>query len=352
MNILVFCPNWIGDAVMATPTLRALRRRFPEARIDGLMRPGVAAALDGNPWLNHTILHDHRSKDPALTTWGVMGQIRQTRYDMGILLTNSFRTSLMAWLTGIRRRVGYAREGRGLLLNDRLRPERDRRGYIPSPVIDYYLALAYHVGAEKESYAMELFTSDEDERQADQLWAKFGFAKEEHVAVLNPGAAFGAAKRWPSEYFSDLARRLVDQHDMRVVILCGPSERGFARFIQDAALRPRMVRSLADEQVSLGLSKAIVRRASLLVSTDSGPRHFGPAFGVPVVSLFGPTHIEWTNTYFSQETMLQKKLPCGPCQQRVCPLGHLRCMTELSVDEVYQASVHRLASLPVVRRAS
>ena len=106
--------------------------------------------------------------------------------------------------------------------------------------------------------------------------------------------------------------------------------------------------SLADEPLSLGLTKALVRRADLLVTTDSGPRHFAGAFDVPVVTLFGPTHIEWTETYSSRAIHLQKTVPCGPCQLRVCPLDH-RCMRDLSVNEVLTASEDLLARFPARR---
>jgi heptosyltransferase-2 len=191
---------------------------------------------------------------------------------------------------------------------------------------------------------MELFTTADNERRADRLWSKIGWTPADRVVVLNPGAAYGPAKRWPSKSFAELARRLVDEMKTKVLILCGPQERGFARYIADASLRPRFVHSMAEEEVSLGLAKACVRRATLLVTTDSGPRHFGAAFGVPVVSLFGPTHIGWTETYFEAETKLQHKVPCGPCQQRECPLVHWRCMNDLSVDRVHDAALSALRS--------
>lgn len=341
-KILVFCPNWVGDVVMATPALRGLRQSFPDAHLTALLRPYVAETLAGNPWIDDCILHDHKSADPNQRTWNVIREVRRRRYDAALLFTNSLRTALIACLGRIPRRVGYARDGRGLLLNDRLPVPRTRGRIQPSPVIDYYLNLAYHFGVSHQSYQMELFTSPEDERRADALWRQFHFSESDRVVVLNPGAAFGAAKRWPSLYFAELARRLVDNNGVKVLILCGPNERGFARFIADGSARPRLVKSMADQDVSIGLSKAIVRRGAAMVSTDSGPRHFAAAFGVPVVSLFGPTHIEWTETYFADEFKLQQPVPCGPCQQRVCPLVHLRCMKELTVDRVYSAAAELL----------
>ena len=342
MRTVVFCPNWIGDVAMATPALRALRTLDPGGTLVGLMRPYVAETLAGNPWLDETILYDHHASDPDQRTLAVVRQLRRQRIDSAVLLTNSFRSAMLARLGGARRRIGYARDGRGLLLTDRLRPKKDGRRYVPTPVLDDYLALAARAGASDLSPKMELFTTTADETAADETLAALGFAGERPLVTLNPGAAFGAAKRWPTPYFASLARRLADQRDADVLVLCGPAERGIARGIADLAARPRQVRSLAERPLSLGQSKALVRRSRLLVSTDSGPRHFGVAFGVPTVSLFGPTHQQWTLTRAAHETMLQRDLPCGPCQQRTCPLGHLRCMNELTVDEVFAAACGRL----------
>ena len=342
MRILVFCPNWVGDLVMASPTLRAIRQTYPEAHLTGLMRPSVAETLAGNPWLDETILHHHRSSNEVERNLRVLAKLRHDPYDVGVLLTNSIRTAILAFLGGVKRRVGYAHEGRRFLLNDALTTPPGWRTAAQQPLVDYYLELARHLGAKTESKELQLFTTPDNERRADRLWEKLGWTAADRIVVLNPGAAYGAAKRWPSRYFAELSRRLVDEQKVKVLVLCGPKERGFARFIADASLRPRLVHSMAEEEVSLGLAKAAVKRSSLLVTTDSGPRHFGAAFGIPVVSLFGPTHIGWTETYHAAEIKLQRKLPCGPCQQRDCPLGHLRCMVDLSVDQVHDASIMHL----------
>jgi heptosyltransferase-2 len=120
------------------------------------------------------------------------------------------------------------------------------------------------------------------------------------------------------------------------LVLCGPAERDQARAIARDAESP-LVQSLAEATPSIGLTKAAIARASLLVTTDSGPRHFAPAFGVPVVSLFGPTHIGWSDTRYRKEVPLQVPVDCGPCQQRTCPLGHHKCMTELTPEMVWGA---------------
>ena len=128
-----------------------------------------------------------------------------------------------------------------------------------------------------------------------------------------------------------------------MLITCGPAERRVAREIVELACHPRVV-SCADEALSIGLSKACIRRSRLLVSTDSGPRFFAVAFGLPVITLFGPTEIGWTRTHYRREICLQHAVPCGPCARRTCPLGHHECMRSLSVDRVYAAVLAQLAT--------
>jgi heptosyltransferase-2 len=342
MKIAIFCPNMVGDTVMATPTFRALRSRFPEARLSAVIRPGVAPVLDGTPWFDDVIFAHHRSKSSNERTLRVVVHLRKARYDVAVLLPNSFRSALTAWLAGIPRRVGYLRYGRGFLLTDFLRPTYDDSGKrLPVPTVEYYLALARLLGCRGGSVNLELATTAAEEAAADRAWSKLGLPADGPVVCLNTGGAFGPAKSWPVESFAILARRLADEAAAAVLVLCGPAEREAARGIVQAAGHPRVV-TVADEPLSLGLTKACVRRAALLVTTDSGPRHFAAAFGTPVVTLFGPTHIAWTRTYHPHALHLMHPVPCGPCQKHVCPEGHHRCMRELAPDPVYDAAVRLL----------
>lgn len=344
MNIAVFLPNWIGDAVMATPALRAMRSHYTEAQLIGVMKPYVADVFAGGDWFDEILFVNGGSWAQGVLS--VAWQLRRRHIDLVVLFSNTLRSALTAWLGGCRRRIGYARYGRALLLTDALSPLRDDLGRLkPSPVLDAYNLLAQHAGCPRPTQLMELFTTGDDERAADQVWESGRLEDYSEVICLNSGAAFGAAKHWPSTYFADLARRLAEERGSGVLVLCGPNERELARDIVTRADHPN-VQALADlsapvvpngPRLSLGLTKACVRRADLLVTTDSGPRHFAAAFDRPVVTLFGPTHIEWTETYHPRAVHLQKRVECGPCQLRVCPLDH-RCMLRLTPDEVYSAA--------------
>jgi heptosyltransferase-2 len=351
MNIAVFLPNWIGDVVMATPALRALREHFQSAHLLGVCRPYVHEVVEGSPWFDDVIYLDRQGQ---WVRWPkVAWTLRQRRIDLAILFPNSFRSALVAWLGNAKRRIGFDRFCRGGLLTDRLESLRDAKGrFVPTPIIDDYNRLTQRAGCPWPGHRMELFTTPADERAADIVWDKCHLSAAKEVICINPGAAFGAAKYWQTDSFARLAQDVTGERGSHVLVLCGPKERETARQIVRLAAR-KTVHSLADEPLSLGLSKALVRRCDLLVTTDSGPRHFAAAFDRPVITLFGPTHIEWTDTYYAKAANLQKPVPCGPCQQRECHLDH-RCMTELTPKEVFAAvndllaRVERGLPLPVV----
>jgi len=350
MNIAIFCPNWVGDLVMATPTLRAVRQKFPLSNITAILRPYLAEVLAGTNLVDNTLAYDPYGKSPDHRGRAFYRSLRRQPWELAILLPNSFRSAWWSRLSGARRRIGFNRNGRGWLLTDAVAPHA--KG-VPTPAIDEYLRLAEILGCTNLNREMELATTADDERRLRRFWQKQRSrgVLAKHVVCLNSGGAFGAAKHWPVESFALLARRLAGECDKQVLVLCGPAEREQARQIVEQAQHPQVV-SLADEHPSLGLTKAAVRNSELLITTDSGPRHFAAPFQVPVVTLFGPTHIAWSETYYERGLHLQLDLECGPCQQRVCPLGHHRCMRELSPDWVFRAAVSMLERFPSGSRAA
>jgi heptosyltransferase-2 len=342
MKIAIFCPNWVGDLVMATPALRALRQRFADDTLVGIMRPYVADVVDGLKLFDDLLFHDPFSAGKEARGWRFARSLRQQRFDTAILLPNSFRSAWWGRISGASRRVGLDRGGRRWLLTDPV-PATDRKQ--PHPVIDEYRRIAESLGCTDVSRQLELATTHADERRWRAFWKAHRNTPGKGTICLNPGGAFGAAKHWPAESFANVARRIAGELDKRVLVLCGPSERETAREIVREARHPGVV-SLADHFPSIGLTKAAIRHSELLLTTDSGPRHFAAAFQVPVVTLFGPTHIAWSETYYERGLHLQLDLECGPCQQRVCPLQHHRCMRNLNPDWVFRAVTALLERYP------
>jgi heptosyltransferase-2 len=347
MRIGVFLPNWVGDVIMATPAVRALRKLAgPQGRVVGIMRRYVSDVLDGTSLLDDTILYDKSTHWLSFPKRDVLRNLRDAQLDCVVLLTNSMRTAWMAWRSGARERIGFRNEARSLLLTKAISQPLANTG-VAMPAVDSYLHLTRIAGCSAEPATLELATNEDDERAADIVWKKLGLPTGERVIVLNSGGAFGAAKLWPAEYFAELANRLVTKGGFSVLINCGPAEREIARTIIKQANDPRVV-SLADcEELPVGLTKACIRRSRLLVTTDSGPRYIGVAFNRPVVTLFGPTDPRLTELPYEREVSLSMALDCQPCMARTCPLKHHRCMRELSVDRVYAAvddSLNRTAS--------
>lgn len=346
MKRAIWLPNWIGDAVMATPALRLLRDRFPDDELIGIYRLPNADVLAGSDLLDGMILDQSSNKFSWKQKLLFLRILRAKQFDEIILMTNSLRTAVVARLAGIPKRIGFQRDGRGWLLTDRLQPKSRTK---PNPVLDEYLRLVHHACGINENEirsnrpAIELQTTPEDEECWNEFASRFQLSEGSYLC-LNSGGAFGAAKLWPLEHFVKLAKRIAEEMEMPVVMLCGPAEQELAREFVKQANHP-LIHSLAEEPISVGLSKATVKHSRLMITTDSGPRHFAAAFDVPVITLFGPTHIAWSETDYANAVHLQQAVDCGPCQKRTCPFGHHRCMQELGVDHVFEQTCQLLSQL-------
>ena len=363
-KILVVQPSWVGDAVMATPTLRALRELYPSAHMSYLMRRYVKPIYAGMPWADQLITYrtgKTKAKAGKGQFFDLAARLRAARFDLAVLLPNSFKTALVCKMAGISRVVGYERDGRGFLLTDKLLPVKDKGKFIPSPIVKYYLGLAHYLGSAHRDLRLQLFVTEPERREAREVLARCGLDPDVNrpasqgrppLIVVNPGAAFGAAKCWKAEYFAELADRLIDDLNAVVLLSAAPKERAIVETIKRHMRRAPV--DLSTKGLTLGSLKEIVRRCDLMVTNDTGPRHIAAAFDVPVVTVFGPTHPEWTEIYYAKERQVAVKVFCGPCQKKTCPLDH-RCMTRLTPGMVYDAAMTLLrsargaaTSLPVI----
>ena len=334
MNILLRAPNPIGDIVMATPALRALRRHFASDQITLLIRSYGREVLEGAPWFDEVIeIKGCRTREifSALS-------LRKRHFDLGILFTNSFSTALFMRLSGTKRRVGYDRNGRGLLLTDRIKPLRQGRKFLPVPALDYYLGLIQYLGITIDDKRLELFVSQDASEKAEQVFQKFGIAPDNTVIVLNPGAAYGSAKLWPAEYFARLAD-LLARTGARIILSGSPAERPILDSIE-SQIKARAV-NLAKENISISLVKAVVARASLLITNDTGPRHFAAAFDIPEVTIFGSSDPGWTENGHKKATHIWEEVDCRPCNLKKCPIDH-KCMRRLKPERVFEAAQEAL----------
>jgi len=327
---------------MATPALRALRRLYGcRAQISGVVRPHLLEVLAGTNFLDEQRPFDPRSPEPEHRRWALVRWMRGRQFDLCLLLTHSFDTALMARLGGATARVGYARNFRGWLLSQRLVPQRSGGRIVPEPNVQTYLALAEAIGCPPEPPRLELRLTPEEIARADNAWQSLDLRGDGRVVALNNSGAYGAAKRWPNEHCSALARRIAEELDHDVLVICGPAERETARQIAQQADH-RRVKSLDSLPPSIGLTKACLERCRLTISTDSGPRHVAAAFGRPVVTLMGPTLSIWIENPLVRGVDLRVPLECSGCGRRQCPLGHHRCMRDLTPELVFEHTAELL----------
>jgi heptosyltransferase-2 len=353
-KILVVQPSWVGDAVMATPTLRALREFFPQAHIAYMMKRYVKPLYTGMPWADQLITYrtGKTKKKAGKGLFDLARRLRSAKFDLAIILPNSFQTALVCKMANIPRIVGYERDGRSFLLTDKLLPQKDRGKFVPTPIVKYYMGLAYYLGSHHRDFSLKLFVTESERREAADVMARAGLNPEiarpgadgkPPMILLNPGAQFGAAKCWLPEYFAALADRFIEELGATVLLSAAPRERK----IIDAILRAMKHApiDLLAKGSTLGALKDIVRRCDLMVTNDTGPRHIAAAFDVPVVTIFGPTHPEWTEINFARERKVAVKVFCGPCQKKICPLDH-RCMIRVTPAMVYDTASQLLPQRP------
>jgi len=333
-RILVFLPNWVGDVVMATPALAALRARFPQARIVAIGRPYVNDVLSGLDIVNEVrCLDSLKDGSSFMDMLADARTLRRAHFEMTVLMTNSLRTAIFAFLARAGYRVGYAREGRGPLLHVKLAPKKSNGRYEPGPMIDYYFALVASVGSETNDRRMRLAVTPEERAAADEVLKRFEIDASKPIAVINPGAAFGSSKCWSPISFAAVADRLAAR-GMEPVVITSPREAEIAEKISAAAASG--LKPVWRTGFTLGLLKAFIARAAIVVTNDSAPRHYAAALGVPVVTLFGSTDERWSDTGYEKEVIINKHVECSPCQLKVCPRDHV-CMTSITPDDVMGA---------------
>ncbi len=343
-RILLVLPTWVGDVVMATPFIEALFRRFPEAEIHLLMNRHLLGLLQGSPWVSHCHFWASKAKtaEAKQARRALVASLRAQRFDLAVMLPNSLRVAWTCWRAGARRRIGFNRDGRGLLLSDRLPvPNRRDKGYEPMPLVDYYAHIAAALGAEHPGDQLRLFTTDTADAAVEQRLQAAGGINEGPLVVLCPGANFGASKCWDPARFAAVADALVQRHGASIVIPPGPGEEPLAQAIADAMSESSLL--LIEPCLTLDELKSLIARSDLLLGNDTGPRHFGRAFDIPRVTVFGPTEQRWTDTSHGRETIVKVEVPCGPCHKKVCPLEEQICMTRVTVDAVLGACEGQLA---------
>jgi heptosyltransferase-2 len=346
-RILVRGPNWLGDAVMCEPALRGLRKLFPDAQIALLVKPAVADLFVRHPALTRVLSYDTKGRHAGLSgKWALAGQLRRQSFDLAVLFQNAFEAAFLTFLAGVPRRYGYATDGRSLLLSDPVAAP-DRRTLVHQ--VRYYWELLKPLGLTGDPSAPELVVFPEEEQAMAGRFAQGGLTATDVVVGINPGSTYGGAKRWLPERFAEVTERLCRtiresrEQQASVVIFGAKGEEQLGREIA-ARLSSRSL--ILSGSTTIRELMAALKRCAMLLTNDTGPMHIASAFQVPVVAIFGPTDWRTTSPFGSAHTIVRQPVDCAPCLLRECPIDH-RCMTRVTVDQVYDVATKQLTPLGV-----
>ncbi len=310
-------PNWLGDAVMAIPALKALQKRYQ-------------LTVLGKKWAAE--LYDELNFSEILT-FGKRGEIpgllKEKKIELGVLFTNSFSSALLLKLAGVKKLVGYPADLRGFLLSIK----------VPLPAekvhqVDYYKTIAKALVSDADE-PLTIQISKEKLEKGEKILKKSGFTFNYPIAGINPGAFYGPAKSWFPERFRELAERL-KKRGIQIAVFGAEREKEVSRWIAEGTGV-----SFAG-WTSIGDLMSIFPHLDVLITNDSGPMHLANALGIPVVALFGPTDPELTRPYNPGYVLIYKKPPCGPCKRRTCPREKHICMSSIEVEEVEEATLNLL----------
>jgi len=345
VKILIRATNWVGDAIMALPALRAVRKRFPDAEIAIVARPYVADIYRDQQICNQLIPYDLKALHAGLSGRGrLAADLREQKFDVALLLQNAFDAAWLAWRAKIPERIGYARDGRSFLLTKAVPVPRN--GEIPAHEKFYYLELLRRAGwldsVPDESFIC-LRIPEEKSRRAEEFLSNSGVRQGAVRIAIGAGASYGSAKCWPPSRFAEVANRLQSEANADVILFGTAGEATVSTAISGEMRRPPI--DLTGKTAISDLP-ALLSRCHLFIGNDSGAMHVAAAVGLPVVAVFGPTDPFGTAPVTPRCSIVQQKPYCSPCFLRRCPTDH-RCMTAITADIVEAAAKPLLSPIRV-----
>jgi heptosyltransferase-2 len=336
VKILIRATNWVGDAIMALPALRAVRSRFAEAEITILARPYVAA-IYSNQQVGDNMMFVDDKRD-------LVGEMRTQKFDIALLLQNAFEAAWLAWRAGIPERIGYARDGRSFLLTKALPVPKP--GEIPLHEQYYYLELLRRAGwldSLPSGSFIRLNVPEENRQRAAEFLLSNGVRPHSLRIAIGAGASYGSAKCWPPDRFAKLANHLQAQAQADMILFGTPAEAAVSSAIAAGMSHPPIDLT---GKTSINELPALLSQCHLFIGNDSGAMHVASAVGLPVVAVFGPTDPFGTSPVTPRCSIVQEKPYCSPCFLRRCPTDH-RCMTRVTPDAVEAAARQWISSMEV-----
>ncbi len=349
-RVVVRGTNWVGDAVMTVPALRALRQLYPRAHITLATRPGPKGIFAEADFIDDILVHE------GTGLRSVVQQVKQWRshsFDVAVLFPNSLEAALVASISRVPLRIGYATEGRHRLLTHPLTlPEwrgTKHEVFYYLNIVERLRRIANHPeGVHGAVPDASLSVSEKRQSAALELLRANGVKginrlREQHarpLVALCPGSINSRAKRWPAERFAALADQFIEKMGAEVLIIGSPAELDVAKEVRDGM---RNQCTMLTGQTDLAELVAVLSVVDLLITNDTGPAHIASALERPTLVIFGPTNPLTTRPFSPLGEIIREPPDCAPCMLRDCPIDH-RCMTAISPDQVFKRSEAMLAN--------
>lgn len=330
-KILVVRLDRIGDVILSTPFIKALRRSYPDSRITFMAAPHSRQILEGNPCLDETIIYDKKISFAGHA--GFIESLRQERFEIAIILHPTLRTHILMFLAGIPERIGYDRKG-GWLLTKRI-PHKKQFGM--KHEADYTLDLLRYMGLNPGKEDLFVPVSDACKARIKDILERNGISDGDTVVVLNPGASC-LSKRWDADRFSKIGDTLSRDDRVKIVVIAGPSDKAIGDRVASLMKEPCVNLS---GRTTIEDVAGLLCRARLFVSNDSGPAHIACAVGTPVIAIFGRSDRGLSPERWGprgpNDVVLHKDVGCVVCLAHNCRLG-FKCLDAITVEEVAAAA--------------
>ncbi len=333
-EILIRAANWVGDAIMTTPVIRAMRRNFPNARITVLAKPWVIPVHEHSPFIDAIMIYQNDGRHAkGFGTLRLAKDMRAFHFDLALLMQNAFEAALITFLAGIPERLGYNTDARELLLS---RPVKLDPALKKGHLIDYYLGILEGAGLVTDGRSLDLFITEQEKKQARELLAQHGIQPSDCLIGINPGATGGTAKQWFPERFAGVAQGLYETLGTKIIIFGGPG---------DGPLGDRIINQTGNAcinlagKTSLRLAFALIDTLDLFITNDSGLMHVAAALGISQIALIGSTDHIATAPSNPNSHIIRVPVPCSPCMKPSCRFEHHDCMNRITAEMVLEKSL-------------
>jgi len=331
-KILIRGANWIGDSVISIPAIKAVRQNNPDAFIGLVVRKLAAELLKALPYIDRIYIEGVDDKD-----------IIKEKFELGLLFTNSFSSAFKFWRWGVKERIGYSAEYRGVFLTKKV-------PFLGNPrsvhLLEEYFQILKTAGMNVSEKIPEFFIPEHSRLKAERVLKNSGFKNVSFITGVCPGASYGPAKVWPKERYLNVINRLMEEKNSHILVFGGPKELDIVNFLlKNAMYSDKIASGPADDILT---SAALIQKCGVFITNDTGPMHLAAALGVPTIALFGSTNPGWTGPLGVKTNLISKQLRCSPCYDRECKKNKNKydCLIKITEEDVFNG----IKELEVLRK--